>query len=152
MRSGAMGRGGDFGGEGEEEAARGEAGGPRMIEKMRRRAHQGRGGGGEGLRSPAIRAAARRLRAPVSLCSGAVAWLSIEQRLNKGGVFCCWGRMGISGPEYWEKTRYIDLFRFLMSCFRIQVEVIHRQHHRNDFLPFLQFCLVATVLIIYIRI
>jgi hypothetical protein len=94
-----MGRGGDFGGEGEEEAARGEAGGPRMIEKMRRRAHQGRGGGGEGLRSPAIWAAARRLRAPVSLCSGAVAWLSIEQRLNKGWSILLLGQDGYFGPR-----------------------------------------------------
>lgn len=56
----AMGRGRDFGGEGEEEAA----GSPETIEKMRRVAHQRGGGGGGGLRSPATWAA-RRVRAPV---------------------------------------------------------------------------------------
>ena len=52
-----------------------------MIEKMRRRAHRGEAAGQKG--SGRRRFGRRGDSAPLFSCSGAVAWLSIEQRLNK---------------------------------------------------------------------
>ena len=68
-----------------------------MIEKMRRRAHRGEAAGQKG--SGRRRFGRRGDSAPLFSCSGAVAWLSIEQRLNKGWSILLLGQDGYFGSR-----------------------------------------------------